>query len=643
MDVTEHKSDIALIRSSGLFDRAFYLRHYPDVATGTMDPASHYVTYGAAWGRDPGPGFSSDRYLQNNPDVAAHNLNPLVHYERYGRAEGRPAPPSLLAHQNAPKDRPLVDIVVPVFDALEDVKLCLTALPRVSKGLRQRVIVVNDGSGLATARWLRSAIADLATDTCQFDLIEHAENQGYTRAVNAGLAASTAPYVVTLNSDTIVTSGWLEAMIGCMQSDPQIGIVGPLSNAASWQNVPTLQAPDGTFAINPLPPHVTPDDMARLVRRAADGRYPRTPFLNGFCFMIRRATLTAVGMMDAQNFPIGYGEENDFCIRAKNAGFQLAIADTAYVYHAKSKSFGSERRAALSAAGKTALQEKHGFDRFEGLLAEVKRTAAMDEVRARVAAEVARARPQEAADLVIGQRILFLLPVRGGGGGVHSVVQEATAMRALGVDAQIAVREQDYFEYCGLYDDIPNVSDLFFGVRDATIVAAAQNFDVVVATIFTTVTWLKRIVDTCPWILPVYYAQDYEPWFFERDNPMWERAYASYTLVDGAVIMAKTHWIGQMITANHGVPVAKISPSIDHDVYHPRPRAHTGAGADRLVVTAMIRPKTPRRGAGRTMELLARLTETFGAGLDIRLFGCDPDSPEFKDLPQDSPLRTWAC
>ena len=55
--------------------------------------------------------------------------------------------------------------------------------------------------------------------------------------------------------------------------------------------------------------------------------------------------------MDEENFPIGYGEENDYCIRAADAGFTLAIADDAYVFHAKSKSFGHSRRKELSKQG----------------------------------------------------------------------------------------------------------------------------------------------------------------------------------------------------------------------------------------------------------------------------------------------------
>jgi len=80
---------IDTIGASALWDRDWYLRQYPDVARSGQDPASHYLRFGAAEGRDPGPAFSTGSYLLANPDVATSAVNPLVHYEMFGRAEGR--------------------------------------------------------------------------------------------------------------------------------------------------------------------------------------------------------------------------------------------------------------------------------------------------------------------------------------------------------------------------------------------------------------------------------------------------------------------------------------------------------------------------------------------------------------------------
>jgi ubiquinone/menaquinone biosynthesis C-methylase UbiE len=79
----------ALVACSGMFDADFYLQSYPDVAEAAVDPLNHYLTHGAAEGRNPSLLFDTALYLQQNPDVAASNVNPLVHYLLHGAAEGR--------------------------------------------------------------------------------------------------------------------------------------------------------------------------------------------------------------------------------------------------------------------------------------------------------------------------------------------------------------------------------------------------------------------------------------------------------------------------------------------------------------------------------------------------------------------------
>ncbi|TWT17608.1 hypothetical protein [Luteimonas wenzhouensis] len=83
--------DEQLLRKSRLFDEAWYLLRYGDVARRNVDPVKHYLRHGAAEGRDPGPAFSTRGYLERYPDVAASGINPLVHYLRHGMQEGRVA------------------------------------------------------------------------------------------------------------------------------------------------------------------------------------------------------------------------------------------------------------------------------------------------------------------------------------------------------------------------------------------------------------------------------------------------------------------------------------------------------------------------------------------------------------------------
>lgn len=540
--------------------------------------------------------------------------------------------PRLVAQQLS-TTQPLVEVIVPVHNALEDTRRCLESVLGDEDAPPLRLIVVNDGSDSATTQWLRTT----AVEHPSVCLVEHEGNLGYTHAVNTGLSESGAPYVVLLNSDTIVTRGWLQGMIRCAESHPQIGIVGPLSNAASWQSVPKLKDESGGFAINPIPVGMNVQDLAAIVASVSRREYPRTPVLNGFCFMIKRAVIEAIGTMDAEAFPVGYGEENDFCVRAATAGFELAVADDVYVFHAKSKSFGQQRRKQLSRAGMEKLRAKHGDQRIDDLIERVSSLACLHDLR--VAVQGVISAKQQAADAAdpLGARILFLLPVKAGNGGANSVVQEAIAMRRIGIHVAVAVRTEDYEEDCALYRDISEIETLFVPFTPASFLALAADYDVLIATHFRSIELLVQAAKAYPEKLPAYYVQDYEPLFFKPQSRNWHEARDSYGAIPGALLFAKTDWICERVTAEHGLPVRRVMASLDHDVYYPAPRE----SEPYVCICAMIRPQTPRRGARRTMRVLREVVRQYEGQLGLHLFGCDTSDPRFQDLPRDFPFVNY--
>lgn len=524
-----------------------------------------------------------------------------------------------------------VDIVVPVHNALEDVERCLRSIERNTDGFLVGVFVINDASDQKTTDYLRSFCAAHP----KFQLIENERNEGYTKSVNKGLRASTADYVITLNSDAIVTRGWLKGLIRCALSDRQIGIVGPMSNAASWQNVPHLLDETKNFAVNELPLGMDADAMASLVSRASARLYPRVPFVNGFCFLISRAVVRAIGYLDEKAFPTGYGEENDYCLRAADAGFNLVIADDTYVFHAKSKSFGHDTRKKLSKAGSESLKAKHGEARVKALAERIRKLADLETIRRRVETALT-GKIIAGAVAPLSQRILFILPVSGGGGGVHSIVQEVIGMRRLGVAANVAVPRKHRHKFLASYSDVADAKDIFLGF-DHDLARIAAGFDVVVGTIFSSMKVVRSLKENVPHLRTAYYVQDYEPFFYPPGTSLGKEAFASYTLVPGTILFAKTAWICDKVSEMHGIEVGKVSPSIDHDVYRPSGRLGPDNG-EKLVVSAMIRPKTPRRGAARTMDLLKQLHDRFGDTIEIMIFGCENDDPLFVALERKFPF-----
>lgn len=256
-----------------------------------------------------------------------------------------------------------VDIIIPIYNALEDVKNCINSLYE-HKTYDFNIIAIDDCSDKETQEYLEKESIKKG-----FKLFRNKENLRFTKTVNRGFKESKGDYIVLLNSDTIVTPRWIEKILACFESDQKIGIVGPLSNAASWQTVPVRDDKEfGGWLVNEIPKGYSVEEMGMLVETISKKLYPKVPSVNGFCYVIKREVLDKNGTLDEEYFPTGYGEEDDFSIRAIDAGFKIAVADDTYIFHAKSKSYTHEIRQILSVKGRAALDAKHGEARLTELV-----------------------------------------------------------------------------------------------------------------------------------------------------------------------------------------------------------------------------------------------------------------------------------
>lgn len=271
----------------------------------------------------------------------------------------------------------LPEIVVPVYDALAHVQVCLRSLAQHTD-CPHLLTIVNDGSSPETAKWLDA----FAEGKPWVKVLHNSQNIGYTRTINRAIREATGNAVILLNSDTEVSPCWLNNLMSVANSDPDIGLVGPLSNAASWQSVPKIKDKSGAWAINPLPPRCDVADFAAQVAAASQGQHPAVPILNGFCLYIKRDVFERIGLFDEETFPQGYGEENDFCFRAIDAGYTLRVVTDTYVYHAKTKSFGTERRQELIKGANKILHERYGKARFDQLEKELAEQPVLSAMRA---------------------------------------------------------------------------------------------------------------------------------------------------------------------------------------------------------------------------------------------------------------------
>ncbi|WP_419730841.1 glycosyltransferase [Lichenicola sp.] len=227
---------------------------------------------------------------------------------------------------------PPVDVVVPVYRHLRRTMDCLNSV-LASVPPETSLVVVEDASPEPA---LGRALDEMAA-AGRIRLIRHAENTGFPASANDGIAACAGRDVVLLNSDTLVAPGWLEALRRAAYHAPEIGTATPLSNDAS-----ILSYPDHRDR-NKAPDLSGTRRMMAQAASANPGGVHDIPTGNGFCLYLRRDCLDQVGLLREDLFAQGYGEENDFCLRARHLGWRHVAALGVYVSHYGNVSFGAAR------------------------------------------------------------------------------------------------------------------------------------------------------------------------------------------------------------------------------------------------------------------------------------------------------------
>ena len=284
---------------------------------------------------------------------------PIAHMkERLDRLMGKASASKALA---APIAKPLpiepskhpVDVIVPVYRGLEDTRRCLESVLAAPGKSAWRLIVINDCSPEPeVTQWLRG----FARRDARITLLENAENLGFVATVNRGMAQSADNDVLLLNSDTEVANDWLDRIQRAAHSAPRVASVTPFSNNATICSYPRFCQP------NELPAGSDTASLDRLFATCLNGQTAEVPTGVGFCMYIRRACLVEVGLFDVANFGKGYGEENDFCIRASEAGWTNLHALDTFVRHAGGISFGDTKSARELQAMETLRRLHPGYE-----------------------------------------------------------------------------------------------------------------------------------------------------------------------------------------------------------------------------------------------------------------------------------------
>jgi O-antigen biosynthesis protein len=346
------------------FDSVYYLRRNEDVRNANLDPLSHFIDYGWRERRNPNAMFDTGYYRASNRDVAEADTNPFYHYLVVGRSEGRRANPvgtRLYPPMKAPsaqawaeaapaaatKDAEFI-IIMPVYKGYDETLASIHAVLVAKQATKFALHVIND---VTPDSVLDEALADLAGKGL-FSYSKNEVNLGFVKSVNRGLRLFQYKEVILLNSDALVFGDWLDRFVAHARSDVSIATITPLSNNATICSYPTIN--DN----NLIEPSCSAEILDRMAAACNKGRISDIPTGIGFCFYMSRASRDAVGILDEEAFGRGYGEENDFCLRAVKAGFRNVLAEDVFVYHAGQISF-AEFAASEYDPGQKALLGKH--------------------------------------------------------------------------------------------------------------------------------------------------------------------------------------------------------------------------------------------------------------------------------------------
>ena len=219
----------------------------------------------------------------------------------------------------------LTSIIILCLNQIEYTRQCLQSIEKYTN-VPYELIIVDNGSTDGTQAFLKDY--EKKHNKCKIILNER--NRGFAVGNNQGISSATGNYILLLNNDVIVTQNWLEKLIIHIESDPNIGMVGPVSNSVSGPQK-VEHAPYGNDLNNM-------QKFAQNHSKKNNGKTQDKLRLVGFCLLIKRQVLDIIGGLD-ENYGNGNFEDDDLCLRSRIAGFQNLIAHDVFIHHFGSMTF----------------------------------------------------------------------------------------------------------------------------------------------------------------------------------------------------------------------------------------------------------------------------------------------------------------
>lgn len=465
------------------------------------------------------------------------------------------------------------DVIIPVYNALAQTCRCVESV-LVNSSLPYRLILVNDCSDEQTTFFLRT-VAEQHRE--RIALLENEKNLGFLDSANRGLRyllddPAAAQIKILLNSDTIVSRGWLEAFQRCFSADARIGIATPLSTNAEYLSV---KMPQGFNII----------DSAEIIAGTEyTERYAEITTAVGFCMAIRSSLCREIGLFD-EIFAPGYGEESDFHFRAISRGYRSVVVADCFIYHESHASF-SEKKLQLVARNRPTFDQRWSTI----YLNELKHNMEIRPVEEAKQALAAAGRKGKKHDVlfVVGTAKLF--------GGIVVVYEICNRLIQRGIDANVIV----------LTEPQPIDMELYFSPYfrpDRSWPAEIPEATTYVATHFATVPYAFAAHAKFPEAKLAYLVQGYEGWF---PGALLEKVVATYEAIPNRIVVSG--WLQTMLGRwNYDSTV--LANGVDTRFFYPaKDQLQAGAAGEPLRILIQVRDD-PQGGFRQAFDILREIKE----------------------------------
>ncbi|WJE53835.1 glycosyltransferase [Bacillus cereus] len=227
----------------------------------------------------------------------------------------------------------VVDVIIPIYNGYEFTKRCIESIYN-NADLQFNLFLINDAStDERIGDFLENLKAKKSPQSLKKLVIIHNDkNLGYVKSINKGLLLTTN-HPILLNSDTEIPPHCFRRLINPILVNDKISSVTPFSNSATICSYPNF------LQDNELPYDMNTNEVDSYFSKYIINKGIVIPTGVGFCMALNRNVINGIGIFDDEVFGKGYGEENDWCMRAQHKGYQNILIPNVFVYHKHGVSF----------------------------------------------------------------------------------------------------------------------------------------------------------------------------------------------------------------------------------------------------------------------------------------------------------------